>query len=100
MTDTDDFGSHYYFEDENGLDLGFQELSADYQLEFETNERLERKMIIETTEFELDKNFYEVTIKYESEDWFNPTPGRTGGFSCYATNTASRRRNLLATEAF
>ena len=72
------------YEDEEDLDLGFMNESPNYQ-NFERSTLLrERKLDVKISEFDLDPNMLEIKITYESEDWFKPTVGKTGGITCIA----------------
>ena len=72
------------YEDEDDLDLGFMKETTEHQI-FERSTLLkERKLDVKISEFELDPNMVEVKIAYESEDWFKPTVGKTGGITCIA----------------
>ena len=47
---------------------------------------MDRKLLIEVTEYEYDPNLLEVHITYEAEEWLNPVVGKTGGITCIPGN--------------
>lgn len=44
---------------------------------------VDRKLLIEVTEYEHDPDLLKVHMTYETEDWFEPTIGKTGGITCF-----------------